>query len=138
MCLQETVVALINMPHAKEFLHRAHNCPLSSLNSLLHGWYLFSHAVHFSVHCFLARHTFAAPVERVEAAWVGQAAISPLPAWWTVPVSRMCVPARGSRVRGERPLLMAWTGRQSQNAAHVGTTLPARHNETKERFSMTL
>lgn len=70
------------------------------------------------------RRTFAAPVQRVEAARVGEATLSPLPERRTVPVSGVSVPPRGRRVRGERPVLMARTGRQSQNAAHQGATLP--------------
>lgn len=35
-------------------------------------------------------------------------------------MSRVWIPARGRAVCGERPVLMACTGRQSQDTAHVG------------------
>lgn len=79
-----------------------------------------------------AGRTLAAPVQRVKAAGIGQAAISPLPAWRGVPVSRMRVPARRSGVRGKGPVLMAGTGRQGQNAAHVGATRPGTHTEEQQ------
>ena len=51
----------------------------------------------------MVAYTLAAPVQGVEAARVGQAAISPLPARGAVPVGGVRVPTGGRGVGGEGP-----------------------------------